>query len=48
MEIDGEARHMVMSMMPVKGDLLAGEKLYCGEAFVEALLGPLAVHLKPL
>ncbi|WP_419928573.1 hypothetical protein [Candidatus Poriferisocius sp.] len=47
-ETDGETRHMVMSMMPVEGDLLAGEKLYCGEAFVEALLGPLTVHLKPL
>ena len=47
-ELDGETRHMVMSMMPAAGDLLAGEKLYCDEAFVRALLGPLFEHLQPL
>ena len=35
-------------MMPAEGDLLAGEKLYCDDGFVEALLGPLCVHLKAL
>ena len=47
-ELDGQTRHMVMSMMPAEGNLLTGEKLYCDDGFVEALLGPLCVHLKAL
>lgn len=47
-EVDGQTRHMVMSMMPAADGRLTGEKLYCDEAFVKALLGPLFEHLKPL
>jgi hypothetical protein len=34
--------HRVLSMMPVDeaSGLLAGERLYCDEAFVRSLLGP--------
>jgi hypothetical protein len=34
--------HRVLSMMPVDeaAGLLAGERLYCDEAFVRSLLGP--------
>ena len=42
--------YRVMSVMPVDEDsgLIQGERLYADEAFVQALLGPLAAHLVPL
>jgi hypothetical protein len=43
-------RYHVISMMP--GDdasgLLTGERLYCDDGFVHALLGPLAQQLEPI
>jgi hypothetical protein len=40
----------VMSMMPVDGEagLLTGERLYCDEKFVQALLGSLCDLLEPI
>ena len=40
----------VMSMMPVdeETDLLTGERLYCDDGFVRALLGPLVDVLEPV
>lgn len=40
----------VMSMMPVdeESGLLTGERLYCAEGFVRALLGPLFGQLEPI
>ena len=50
-ETDGrESRYYVISMMP--GDdatgLLTGERLYCGDGFIRALLGPLFDRLEPI
>jgi hypothetical protein len=50
-ETDGrQSRYYVISMMP--GDdatgLLTGERLYCDEGFVRALLGPLFDRLQPI
>ncbi len=47
-ELDGKTRHMVISMMPAVDGLLTGEKLYCDEDFVRALLGPLFQHLEEI
>jgi hypothetical protein len=43
------AAYRVLSMMPVDGEsgLLTGERLYCDEGFVRALLGPLYDLLEP-
>jgi hypothetical protein len=40
----------VMSMMPVdtRAELLTGERLYCDDGFVRALLGPLYDLLEPV
>ena len=42
-------RYHVISMMPGDdaADLLTGERLYCDEGFVRALLGPLFAALEP-
>ncbi len=42
--------YRVMSMMPVDEDtgLLTGERLYCDDGFVRALLGPVYDELSPL
>jgi hypothetical protein len=50
-ETDGrESRYQIISMMP--GDdatgLLRGERLYCDDGFVRALLGPLFDRLQPI
>ncbi|MEO5840137.1 MAG: hypothetical protein ABIQ73_02015 [Acidimicrobiales bacterium] len=50
-DVDGStSRYYVISMMP--GDdatgLLSGERLYCDEGFVRALLGPLFDLLEPI
>lgn len=48
-EDDGSTRsYHVMSMMPVDEEtgLLTGERLYCDEGFVRALLGPLFDRLE--
>jgi hypothetical protein len=44
------ATYHVMSMMPVdpEAGLLTGERLYCDEGFVRALLGPLYDLLEPV
>ena len=50
-ETDGSiTRYHVISMMPVDDEtgLLKGERLYCDDGFVYALLGPLAAHLEPI
>lgn len=46
----GVNRYHVISMMPgdEESGLLAGERLYCDEGFVRALLGPLFEGLAPL
>ena len=43
-------RYHVISMMPGDdaADLLMGERLYCDEGFVRALLGPLFDALEPV
>ncbi len=56
LDADGSAaatdivRYHVISMMPAAPgtDLLAGERLYCDEGFVRALLGPLFELLEPI
>jgi hypothetical protein len=47
---DRSAVYHVMSVMPVDEDsaLLTGERLYCDEGFVRALLGPLGELLEPI
>ena len=50
-EDDGRtSTYHVMSMMPVdeESGLLTGERLYCDEGFVRALLGPLFTLLEPV
>ncbi|MCB0994972.1 MAG: hypothetical protein KDB21_07770 [Acidimicrobiales bacterium] len=50
-EDDGSTgRYFVMSMMPVDeaAGLLSGERLYCDDGFVRALLGPLFELLEPI
>jgi hypothetical protein len=50
-ETDGSTtRYYVISMMPGddKTGLLTGERLYCDEGFVRALLGPLFDLLEPI
>lgn len=44
------SRYHVISMMPGddQADLLTGERLYCDEGFVRALLGPLFDALEPV
>jgi hypothetical protein len=44
------AAYHVVSMMPVDegSGLLSGERLYCDESFVRALLGPLWHELEPV
>jgi hypothetical protein len=47
---DGTSGFHVLSMMPVDKDtgLLAGERLYCGEGFLRALLGPFFDLAEPM
>jgi hypothetical protein len=49
-DVDGVTRYHVISMMPAAPgtDLLSGERLYCDEGFVRALLGPLFELLEPI
>lgn len=50
-ELDGSTtRYFVISMMPGddKTGLLTGERLYCDDGFVRALLGPLYDLLEPI
>ncbi len=46
----GMTRYFVMSMMPGDDEsgLLTGERLYCDDGFVRALLGPLYACLEPI
>ena len=46
----GTTRYFVMSMMPGDDEsgLLTGERLYCDDGFVRALLGPLYACLEPI
>jgi hypothetical protein len=43
-------RYRIISMMPAdeESGLLQGERLYCDDGFVRALLGPLADRLEPI
>ena len=47
---DRATAYHVISMMPVEEEsgLLAGERLYCDEGFVRALLGPIFDLLEPI
>lgn len=49
-EPDGTARYHVISMMPVDEatGLLTGERLYCDDRLVRALLGSLVEQLEPI
>jgi hypothetical protein len=49
-EDGGTAAYRVISMMPVDNEtgLLTGERLYCDEGFVRALLGSLYEELEPV
>lgn len=49
-EAGATRRYHVISMMPADepSGLLSGERLYCDDGFVYALLGPLAALLEPI